>query len=228
MVVKKRFGKRLSLTRSVLGSFSLCFGVALLSQLAGCATKTAPPISKEPIKVATAPPPVPVDAGLDKNEVVIDKPAALKPETVGLMARISPQQQNRIAQAVKDSSADPNVQALIVQAGPKIRGFVERLSCIRQYNDGGTAALQALAAPTVSFKFFVPPMHGTKNHNKSSCLTVASVVVKPAITQIKQGGSLTPNALQIKVSYVAEDSGETTTSNHEINKNTKGVWWFTR
>lgn len=144
------------------------------------------------------------------------------------MARITPQQQSRIAQAVKDGNTDPNVQALIVQAGPKIRSFVERLSCIRQYNDGGTAALQALAAQGVSFKFFVPPMHGTKNHNKSSCLTVASVVVKPAITQVKQGGSLTPNALQIKVSYVAEDSGETTTSNHEINKNAKGVWWFTR
>ena len=220
--------KRLVLPRFLMGCVGLCLSVVVLSQLTGCAAPTTRNAPKEPIKVATAPPPVPVDAGLDKNEVVIDKPAALKPETVGLIARISQQQQNRIAQAVKDGSTDPNVQALIVQAGPKIRGFVERLSCIRQYNDGGTAALQSMAAPTVSFKFFVPPMHGTKNHNKSSCLTVASVVVKPAITQVKQGAGLTPNALQIKVSYIAEDSGETTTSNHEINKNTKGVWWFTR
>jgi hypothetical protein len=50
---------------------------------------------------------------------------------------------------------------------------------------------------------------------------VASVVLKPVAT--KAG-----DALQIKVSYIAEDSGETTTSNHEINKNNKGVWWFTR
>jgi hypothetical protein len=78
-----------------------------------------------------------------------------------------------------------------------------------------------MAAPGVSFKFFVPPMHGTKSHNKNSCLTVSSVVLKVAATK-------TGDALQIKVAYLAEDSGETTTSNHEINKNSKGVWWFTR
>jgi hypothetical protein len=64
-------------------------------------------------------------------------------------------------------------------------------------------------------------MHGTKVHNKGTCLTVSSVQLKPVTLQ----GAL---AIQIKVSYLAEDSGETTTSNHEINKNSKGVWWFTR
>ncbi len=78
-----------------------------------------------------------------------------------------------------------------------------------------------MAAPGVSFKFFVPPMQGTKLLNKSTCLTVTSVVLKPATA--KAG-----DALHIKVLYLAEDSGETTTSNHEINKNSKGVWWFTR
>lgn len=168
------------------------------------------------------------EAALDKNEVIIDKPGALRAETAGLMARITPQQQARIAQAIKDGSSDANAQVLVEQANPKMRSFIERLSCIRQYNDGGTAALQALAAPGVSFKLFVPPMHGTRNHSKSSCLTVVSVQVKPASTQVKPGGVKAGEALQIKVSYLAEDSGETTTSNHEINKNAKGVWWFTR
>jgi hypothetical protein len=171
---------------------------------------------------------VAADASLDKNEVIIDKPSALKADTAGLMARITPAQQVRIAQAVKDSNLDAKAQLLIVQASPKMRSFIERLSCIRQYNDGGTAALQALAAPGVSFKFFVPPMHGTKNHSKATCLTVTSVVIKPASTQVKAGGVAAQDALQIKVSYLADDSGETTTSNHEINKNIKGVWWFSR
>lgn len=168
------------------------------------------------------------EAALDKNEVIIDKPGALRADTAGLMARITPQQQARIAQALNESNTDVKVQTMMTQATPKMRSFIERLSCIRQYNDGGTAGLQALAAPGVSFKFFVPPMHGTKNHNKASCLSVTSVIVKPASTQVKAGGAQTGEALQIKVSYLADDSGETTTSNHEINKNAKGVWWFSR
>ena len=161
------------------------------------------------------------EAALDKNEVIIDKPAPVQTEVQSLLAKISPVQQSRIAQALKDGSADIKVLVNINQATPKMRAFIERLSCIRQYNDGGSAVLQNMAAPGVSFKFFVPPMHGTKLHNKSTCLTVTGVVLKPATS--KAG-----DALQIKVLYVAEDSGETTTSNHEINKNSKGVWWFTR
>ena len=173
--------------------------------------------------VATPPvaPAVSQEAALDKNEVIIDKPAPVQTEVLSLLAKISPSQQSRIAQALKDGSADIKALVNINQATPKMRAFIERLSCIRQYNDGGSAVLQGMAAPGVSFKFFVPPMHGTKAHNKNSCLTVSSVALKVANTK---GG----DALQIKVSYLADDSGETTTSNHEINKNSKGVWWFTR
>lgn len=223
--------------RCVSGGFRhLTLGLTLglsLALLAGCASKSGGVAPRTPVTVAPPAPtraPIAPEAGLDKNEVIIDKPSALRAETVGLMAHISAQQQARIAQALKEGegNSDANVQAMVVQATPKIRSFIERLSCIRQYNDGGTAALQALAAPGVSFKFFVPPMHGTRNHSKASCLTVVSVQLKPASTQVKAGGDQALNALQIKVSYLAEDSGETTTSNHEINKNAKGVWWFTR
>ena len=159
------------------------------------------------------------EAALDKNEVIIDKPAPSQAQS--LLAKITPAQQARIAQVLKDASADTKIFVNANQATPKMRAFIERLSCIKQYNDGGSMVLQNIAAPNVSFKFFVPPMHSTKAHGKDSCLTVASVVLNVANT--KAG-----DALQIKVSYLAEDSGETTTSNHEINKNSKGVWWFTR
>ena len=209
------------------GTLGLCLSVALL---AGCANRTGvnarTPVTTGPAPITTTG--VPLDASLDKNEIVVDKASPLKSETAGLMAKITPAQQTRIAQAIKDAGSDISVQALALQASPKMRSFIERLSCIRQYNDGGAAALQALAAPGVSFKFFVPPMHGTKKHSKSSCLTVTGVVVKAASTQVKAGGTKVADALQLKVSYLADDSGETTTSNHEINKNAKGVWWFTR
>ena len=125
-------------------------------------------------------------------------------------------------------SDDAVARRLVFQATPKMRSFIERLSCIKSYNDGGAAALQALAAPGSSFKFFVPPMHGTKLHDKSKCLSVTSVVIKHVKNPLKPSASSWTDALQIKVSFIADDSGETSTINHEINKNTRGVWWFTR
>ena len=198
----------------------------LLVQLFGCATRAPQPQAKAPTASMPAPAPVPGPAvaqevGLDKNEVIIDKPAPVQTDLATLLARITPAQSARIAQAVKAGNPNPKAVNEVNQATPKMRAFIERLSCIRQYNDGGSATLQALAAPSASFKFFVPPMHGTKVHNKSTCLSVTNVLLKPVTFQ---GAP----AIQIKVSYVAEDSGETTTSNHEINKNSKGVWWFTR
>jgi hypothetical protein len=201
--------------------FKLTLSTVLLTLLFGCAVPTKYTPSRTPMVVATPPPAVSQEAALDKNEVILDKPAPVQAEVQSLLAKITPTQQTRIAQALKDGSADPKAQLIIAQATPKMRAFIERLSCIRQYNDGGSTVLQNMAAPGASFKFFVPPMHGTKLHNKSTCLTVTGVVLKPATS--KAG-----DALQIKVLYVAEDSGETTTSNHEINKNSKGVWWFTR
>ena len=204
----------------------LALSTVALTLLFGCASPTKSTQSRAPVVVATPPivapgPVVSQEAALDKNEVIIDKPAPVQTEVASLLARISPAQSARIAQAVQTGSTDPKAVSNINQASPKIRAFIERLSCIRQYNDGGTAVLQNMAATGVSFKFFVPPMHGTKAHNKSTCLTVANVQLKPVTFQGSQ-------AIQIKVSYLAEDSGETTTSNHEINKNSKGVWWFTR
>ena len=129
---------------------------------------------------------------------------------------------------MSQGSDDAVARRLVFQATPKMRSFIERLSCIKSYNDGGAAALQALAAPGSSFKFFVPPMHGTKLHDKSQCLSVTSVVIKHVKNPLKPSASSWTDALQIKVSFIADDSGETSTSNHEINKNTRGVWWFTR
>ena len=168
------------------------------------------------------------EEGLVKTEVIIDNASPVKPETNGILARLSAAQQSRIAQAVSLGSDDAVARRLVFQATPKMRSFIERLSCIKSYNDGGAAALQALAAPGSSFKFFVPPMHGTKLHDKSKCLSVTSVVIKHVKNPLKPSASSWTDALQIKVSFIADDSGETSTSNHEINKNTRGVWWFTR
>lgn len=211
-------------------------GIAILciSFLYACASKpqqktdsvqTKPTPATAPTESTTA---LSNEEGLAKTEVIIDNASPVKPETNGVLARLSAAQQSRIAQALSQGSYDANVRKLVFQATPKMRSFIERLSCIKSYNDGGAAALQALAAPGSSFKFFVPPMHGTKLHDKSKCLSVTSVVIKHVKNPLKPSASSWTDALQIKVSFIADDSGETSTSNHEINKNTRGVWWFTR
>jgi hypothetical protein len=206
-------------------TLNLMLCAAALALLFGCAAPTGAPARSPTVAsgspVVAAPPAVSQEAALDKNEVIVDKAVPAQAEVVSLLAKITPAQQARINQALKTVGLDALAQSNVSQATPKIRAFVERLSCIRQYNDGGSVVLQNMAAPGVSFKFFVPPMHGTKLHNKSSCLTVSAIALKPLSYQGLAG-------IQIKVSYLAEDSGETTTSNHEINKNNKGVWWFTR
>lgn len=206
-------------------TLKLALSTLAVALLFGCAAPTSAPV-RAPAAVTFAPtvvtpPVVSPEAALDKNETIIDKPAPVQTEVVSLLAKITQAQLTRLNQALKTASDEANSTATVGQAAPKIRAFVERLSCIRQYNDGGSAVLQNMAAPGVSFKFFVPPMHGTKLHNKNNCLTVSAITLKPLSYQGLAG-------IQIKVSYVAEDSGETTTSNHEINKNSKGVWWFTR
>ena len=211
-------------------------GIAILciSFLYACASKpqqksdsvqTKPTSATAPAESTTA---LSNEEGLVKTEVIIDNASPLKPDTNQVLARLSATQQSRIAQAVSLGSDDAVARRLVFQATPKMRSFIERLSCIKSYNDGGAAALQALAAPGSSFKFFVPPMHGTKLHDKSKCLSVTSVVIKHVKNPLKPSASSWSDALQIKVSFIADDSGETSTSNHEINKNSRGVWWFTR
>jgi hypothetical protein len=211
--VKNQFTRKLSLLAAAL---ALLFGCAAPNTTP---PKTAAVVVSSP--VVALPPTVSQESALDKNEVILDKPTPAQAEVVSLLARITPAQLGKLNQALNLASDGAKSVPTVRQATPKIRAFVERLSCIRQYNDGGSSVLQNMAAPGVSFKFFVPPMHGTKAHNKNSCLTVSAIQLKPLSYQ---GAA----AIQIKVSYLAEDSGETTTSNHEINKSNKGVWWFTR
>lgn len=171
---------------------------------------------------------LPNEEGLLKTEVIIDKASPLMPDVYGVLARLTAAQQARIEQAVSLGSDAVAARSLVLQATPKMQSFIERLACIKSYNDGGAAALQALAAPGASFKFFVPPMHSTKLHDKSKCLSVQSVIIKHVKNPLKPGTSSWTDALQIKVSLIADDTGEKSTSNHEINKNMRGVWWFTR
>lgn len=133
------------------------------------------------------------------------------------MAAITPEQQEKIAQSLEKRTTDERVKAMIVEASPTIKAFVERLSCI--VGGGGGESLNIYAAPGVSFYYIAASMVFARYHNKGACLTV---------TRIHGWTAPALNALTFEVVYLAEDSGESTKTRHQIVKQPDGEWLFGR
>lgn len=133
------------------------------------------------------------------------------------MAAITPEQQEKIAQGLAKRVTDKRVGGMIAEASPTIKAFVERLSCI--VGGGGGESLNIYAAPGVNFHYLAAPMVFTRYHNKGACLTVTRIHgwIAPAL-----------NALTFEVVYLAEDSGESTKTRHQIIKQPDGDWLFGR
>ena len=154
-----------------------------------------------------------LNQSLSKGNRTQPKPVQAPPN----IAAITPEQQDKIAQALAKRIADKKVMAMIDEAAPTIKDYVERLSCIA---DGrGSGSLNVFAAPGVGFDNHYAPMVFMKYHNKAACLSVVRIHgwVAPAL-----------NALKFEVVYVADDSGESVKTNHQIVKQPDGNWLFTR
>ena len=133
------------------------------------------------------------------------------------VAAITPEQQEKIAQALEKRITDARIKAMIAEASPTIKAFVERFSCIVDSNGGGS--LNIYAAPGIGFDNTFPPMVFTRYHNKAVCLTV---------TRIHGWTAPALNVLTFEVVYLAEDSGESTKTRHKIVKQPDGDWLFGR
>lgn len=127
---------------------------------------------------------------------------------------ITADQQNQISRELAKKAADARMQALINEASPTIKEFIEKISCLPYETAGKEFA--AYAAPGEHL-YVNSPLKSTPYHNKSACLTVKKIQgwKSPAL-----------NALQFEVIYVAEDSGESTKTNHKIIKQPDGSWLF--
>ncbi len=145
------------------------------------------------------------------------RPQTPPARTATNMAPITTEQQDKIKQALAKRTTDARVKGMISEASPTVQAFVERLSCI--VGGGGGESLNLYAAPGKSFHGLAAPMVFTRYHDKGTCLTVARIHgwSAPAL-----------NALNFEVVYLAEDSGESIKTNHQMVKQPDGIWLFTK
>ncbi len=140
------------------------------------------------------------------------------PRQIPGLASITPEQREALARELPKNVSDAKIRASMQAAAPTIKEFVERLSCMA---DGSAASsLNVFAVPGVNLGnayVGLRPMRSTPYHDKSSCLTVSRIHgwSAPAL-----------NALRFEVVYVADDSGESTKTKHELIRQPDGAWLF--
>jgi hypothetical protein len=160
-----------------------------------------------------------------KNEVAIQaKNSPRLGNTKGQinLAAITSEQEERIKKETEKKFQDARLRNVIADAAPTLKEFVAKLSCL-PYNGGDlnaqiTSMFTIYAAPGRSLSL-LPPANQTRYHDKSSCLTVV---------RIQGWNAPALNALKFEVVYLANDSGESAKTNHEMVKQPDGVWLFNR
>jgi hypothetical protein len=152
---------------------------------------------------------------------VVPHPSARKavPSRAANTALITGEQEAKIAAALSAKGLkDQRVRQNLSEATDTIKGFLQKLSCLQGYN---ASSLNTYAAPGHQFASnnFLSPMTSARYHDKGSCLTVVRIqgVATPAL-----------NALRFEVVYLAEDSGESIKTWHELVRQPDGQWLFNR
>lgn len=133
------------------------------------------------------------------------------------LALITPQQQAKINGELNKKLPQKNLQDKITEASSTIIPFLEKLSCLNDYSARSITYIHVVPGKHLSTE--TPMLFGRMQyHDKQQCMSVARVSgwKSPAL-----------NALQFDVLFLAEDSGETTTTHHEIVKQPDGLWLFT-
>jgi hypothetical protein len=147
-------------------------------------------------------------------------PAAMtqrRPTMPGFASPTAAQQQSYL-QAVTKIAPNDRIKSMIKEAAPEISAFIEKVACVTDFKALG--AMGAFAAPDANLKnYALFPMNGMKYHDKAQCLTVKRVHGWKAPAN---------NALQFETVYVADDSGESGTTVHEVIRQPDGAWLFTR
>lgn len=138
------------------------------------------------------------------------------------IAAITPDQEERIKKETEKKFQDARLRNVIADASSTLKEFVAKVSCL-PYNGGDlnaqiTSMFTIYAAPGRSL-FLLPPANQTRYHDKSSCLSVV---------RIQGWNAPALNALKFEVVYLANDSGESAKTDHEMVKQPDGVWLFNR
>jgi hypothetical protein len=150
-----------------------------------------------------APPPAPPPAVVSKDG----------------LAPITEEQVERIREAIASKPPSPAVGKVVRSASPTIESFVRTEGCITARNG---AVLNPFAAPGRLFDgtgFQGGPMAEMQYHDKTACVTVK---------RIQNWKMVTPKLLRFEVVYVGDDGEERAVKRHELVRQPKGGWLFTR
>lgn len=148
-------------------------------------------------------------------------PAAPPPAIVSKdgLAPITDEQVERIREAIASKPPSPAVGKVVRSASPTIESFVRTEGCITARNG---AVLNPFAAPGRLFDgsgFQGGPMSEMQYHDKTACVTVK---------RIQNWKMVSPKLLRFEVVYVGDDGEERAVKRHELMRQPKGGWLFTR
>jgi hypothetical protein len=135
------------------------------------------------------------------------------------LAPITEEQVERIREAIVTKPPTPAVAKVVRSAAPTIESFVRTEGCITARNG---AVLNPFAAPGRLFDgtgFQGGPMAEMQYHDKTACVTVK---------RIQNWKMVSPKRLRFEVVYVGDDGEERSVRRHELTRQPKGGWLFTR
>ena len=135
------------------------------------------------------------------------------------LAPITEAQVERIREAIVTKPPTPAVAKVVQSAAPTIESFVRTEGCITARNG---AVLNPFAAPGRLFDgtgFQGGPMAEMQYHDKTACVTVK---------RIQNWKMVSPKRLRFEVVYVGDDGEERSVRRHELTRQPRGGWLFTR
>ena len=135
------------------------------------------------------------------------------------LAPITEEQVERIREAIVTKPPTPAVAKVVQSAAPTIESFVRTEGCITARNG---AVLNPFAAPGRLFDgtgFQGGPMAEMQYHDKTACVTVK---------RIQNWKMVSPKRLRFEVVYVGDDGEERSVRRHELTRQPRGGWLFTR
>lgn len=135
------------------------------------------------------------------------------------LAPITEAQVERIREAIGTKAPSPAIEKVLRSASPTIESFVRTEGCITARNG---AVLNPFAAPGRLFDgtgFQGAPMSEMQFHDKTACVTVQ---------RMQNWKMVTPKLLRFEVVYVGDDGEERAVKRHELARQPKGGWLFTR
>ena len=185
-------------TRTTAAALASTVPVALL---AGCSFFAS--LQPAPGPAAATAPPAPPPAVVSKDG----------------LAPITGEQVERIREVIGGKTPSPAVAKVVRGAAPTIESFVRTEGCITERNG---AVLNPFAAPGRLFDgtgFQGGPMAQMQYHDKTACVTVK---------RIQNWKMVSPKLLRFDVVYVGDDGEEHSIRRHELVRQPKGGWLFTR